>query len=183
MKRYRVVTGPVGFGPGQVLYLSPEQVALRVHNLEVGKTDKTTGAVAVTVVHRCEFKRGEVIGLEGISRALEGVLEDADKAPPAPPAPDLAAIVKDSVSTAVVAARHELFNAWARALPVVARAVADEIGVDSNLLAAALMSHTVELFPEVGEAARAQAAADPQEGGAQGGEEGGKGKGGKGKPK
>jgi hypothetical protein len=165
MKPYRVVTGPVRFGPGQVLHLSPQQVALRAHNLEVGKPDRRTGAVPVTVVNAIEFKTGEVIGLEGVSRALAGVLEDADKAPSVPARTPVA---EADVAAAVEAEKRRSLEMWQAALPRIATAIAEELGLEPRLVAEALKRQLDEPFPELAAVLATQQERPAQDAGADG---------------
>jgi hypothetical protein len=161
MKRYRVTSGPVQFGAGQVLQLSPAQVALRALNLSVGTKDPRTGTVQVTVVNPVQFKQGELIWLPHVGRALEDKLEDAATAEARAAAAEEAERRRAAgITAAVEAERHRQTAALAAALPSIASALAAEIGVDSNQLAASLMRIAAETFPEIAEAAAVGGDAD-----------------------
>lgn len=60
MKDYSVVSRSCSFGAGQILRLSPEQVAARPHLL-----DCTEDAGIYIARAPLEFKQGEIVGLDG----------------------------------------------------------------------------------------------------------------------
>lgn len=83
MKRYRVDGGVARLGPGEVVGLTNEQLALRAHRVEVvqklaAENGVQTGAI-VRAKELIEFKVGEQIALRDLPRNLTDILVPLDK--------------------------------------------------------------------------------------------------------
>lgn len=80
MKTYEVVEGPARFGAGTRMLLTREQASARRHLLEGSLSEKSNYGVFVTT-GAVEFKRGEIIGLDGTPpKALREVMKPSDDA-------------------------------------------------------------------------------------------------------
>lgn len=95
MKAYKVTKGPAAFGPGDEMKLSPAQVAVRAHHLDVVKADGKL--VHVKANAAVEFKAGEVIWLPKLERRLEQRMASLDGKPAAPAAPPAAPALAKAV--------------------------------------------------------------------------------------
>lgn len=90
MKLYKVIGGPVAFAAGTVLGLDGDQLARRVHLVEIKKAPaagKTTAGARLSVALKdvCQFKVGEILGVaDPIDKVtldrLEYQLTDAERA-------------------------------------------------------------------------------------------------------
>lgn len=76
MIRFKIVAGPVAFGPGQLIGLTEAQAKARRHNVEVVKAGKTVTVVRLAAPQ--QFKTGEEILLDEQPKHLAGHLEDLD---------------------------------------------------------------------------------------------------------